>query len=556
MKKIYMLGLAAMACLAALGATRGDKTDAARSLEVFNSVVKELQLNYVDTIDIKKSVNTALLYMLDEIDPYTEYYPADDREQLTMISTGEYAGIGCMIGSYEDGRIYFSEPYAGTPSQLAGVRAGDLIIAIDGDSITSEWDTQRVSQALRGSAGTKVAVRVRRPFATDSIIDFTLERAKIHTPAVQAHAAVGPDGKTGYILLSSFTEKAHDEVAAALDDLIRNHGITSLVIDLQGNPGGLLESAVQIASLFVPKGTEIVRTRGRGALSEKVYRTVRKPVAPDMPLAILIDGGSASSSEILAGSLQDIDRAVIVGDRSFGKGLVQTSRQLPYDGMLKLTVAKYYIPSGRLIQAIDYSRRNEDGSVARTPDSLTTVYNTLHGRQVRDGGGITPDISSAHPQGSRLLYDIRRGNYDFDYATRFAATHPSIAPARDFVITDSIFADFKRSINSAGFKYDRVSETLLKSLREAAESEGYMTPEVEAQIAVLDTMLSHNLDHDLDHNREALELFLSDAIVRRYYFQEGGALNSLRYNTALRDAIAILSDPRAYAEKLGLGNAK
>ena len=546
MRKLYLLGISAVVGLAAFGATRSDKTDVARSLDVFNSVVKELQLNYVDTIDIKKSVNTALLYMLNDIDPYTEYYPADDREQLTMISTGEYAGIGCMIGRTDSGTVYFSEPYFNTPSQLAGVKAGDVILSIDGDTVTSSWDTQRASEALRGAAGTKVKVSVRRPFAADSIVDFVLERAKIKTPSVAYYGTVGPDGKTGYISLSSFTEKAPDEVAAALDDLKRNHGIKSLVIDLQGNPGGLLESSVQIASLFVPKGTEIVRTRGRGTLSEKVYKTSRKPVAPDMPLAILIDGGSASSSEILAGSLQDLDRAVIVGERSYGKGLVQTSRQLPYDGLLKLTVAKYYIPSGRLIQAIDYSRRNDDGSVARTPDSLTTVYSTLHGRQVRDGGGITPDVKTEQMKANRLLYNIRRGNYDFDFATAFAAANPSIAPARDFVITDSIFEGFKRSIDPEKFQYDRACDSVLKSLRESAENEGYMTAEVEERIAELEKLLHHDLDHDLDLNRREIEMFLSDAIVRRYYYQSGGVANSLRYNRALADALSVLSDPASY----------
>lgn len=550
MRKLYILGIAAITGFAAFGATRSDKTDVAHSIEVFNSVIKELQLNYVDTIDIKKSVNTALLYMLDDIDPYTEYYPADNREQLTMISTGEYAGIGSMIGRSDNGAIYFSEPYFNTPSQLSGIKAGDVILSIDGDSVTTAWDTSRASEALRGAAGTKVHVKVRRPFATDSIIDFVLERAKIKTPSVTYYGTVGADGKTGYIFLSSFTEKAPDEVAGALEDLIHHHGITSLVIDLQGNPGGLLESAVQIASLFVPKGTEIVRTRGRGALSEKVYKTSRKPMAPDMPLAILIDGGSASSSEILAGALQDLDRAVIVGERSYGKGLVQTSRQLPYDGLLKLTVAKYYIPSGRLIQAIDYSHRNEDGSVARTPDSLTTVYNTLHGRPVRDGGGITPDIKTEQMKANRLLYNIRRGNYDFDFATAFAAANPSIAPAREFVITDSIFADFKRSINPDRFQYDRACDSALKSLRESVESEGYLTDEVSQRITELEKMLHHDLDHDLDMNRREIEMLLSDAIVRRYHYQSGGVANSLRYNRALDDALSILSDTATYRSTL------
>lgn len=542
--------VAAASSITATGATRSNKSELAKSLDVFNAIVKELQLNYVDTIDIKKTVNNALFYMLYEIDPYTEYYPSDDREQLSMLSTGEYAGIGCMIGR-TDSTIYFSEPYFGSPSQKAGIKAGDVIISIDGDTLTREWDQTKASSALRGAAGTKVNVTVKRPFAQDSIINITMEREKIKTPVVSYYGTTGPDNKTGYISLSSFTEKAPEEVANALQNLIDNHGITSLVLDLQGNPGGLLESAVQIAGLFVPKGTEIVRTRGRGQLSEKVYKTTRKPIAPEMPLAVLIDGSSASSSEIVAGALQDLDRAVIVGERSYGKGLVQSSRSIPYDGMLKLTVAKYYIPSGRLIQAIDYSHRNEDGTVARTPDSLTTVYNTIHGRQVRDGGGITPDVQVDFPKANRLLANIRSGNFDFDYATEFAATHPAIPAAREFQITDSIFEDFKKSIDPGKFKYDKASDSLLKSLTEAAKEEGAMTPEVQAQIDTLKTMLNHDLGQDLDNNRQKIEMFLSDAIVRRYYYQEGGTANSMRYNKPLKEALKVLVNPNKYKEILG-----
>lgn len=550
MKKFTIAAIAAVIAMTATAATRSSKTDVARSLDVFNAMVKELQLNYVDTIDIKKSVNTAMLYMLDEIDPYTEYYPSDDREQLTMISTGEYAGIGCAIGR-TDSTIYFSEPYFGSPSHLAGVKAGDVILSIDADTLTRDWDVTRASKALRGAAGTRVNVRVKRPFASDSIVEINIERAKIKTPAVTWYGTVGADGKTGYIYLSSFTEKAPGEVSDALTDLM-GRGITSLVLDLESNPGGLLESAVEIAGLFVAKGTEIVRTRGRGQLSEKVYKTTRKPLAPDMPLAILIDGNSASSSEIVAGALQDLDRAVIVGERSFGKGLVQTSRTLPYDGLLKLTVAKYYIPSGRLIQAIDYSRRNEDGSVARMPDSLTTAYNTVRGREVRDGGGITPDVKTEGIKGNRLLYNISTGNYDFDFATAYAATHPTIPPARDFTIDDSLFADFKRSIDPAKFNYDRLCDSILKSLREASESEGYMNDEVAAQIDTLEHLLHHDLNHDLDLNREALNMLISNAIVRRYYFQSGGVENGLRYNKALKEALEILGDRNRYNQILNI----
>ncbi|MDE6229932.1 MAG: S41 family peptidase, partial [Muribaculaceae bacterium] len=404
MKKIFIPLIAGVALVAG-AETRSSKADISRGIDIFSSVFREVQLNYVDTLDAKKAINTAITYMLDEIDPYTEYYSSDDTEDLAQLSTGEYGGVGSVINKARDGRVRFSEPYENTPSWRAGARAGDVILQIDTVKITPDFTVARVSELLRGTAGTTINVTVSRPYDPDSIKVLTIERDKIHNPEVPYYGTVGPDGKVGYIILNSFTEKAPQAVGEALADL-QGRGITSLVLDLQSNPGGLLESAVEIVGLFVDKGTEVVRTRGRDPRNERIYKTTRKPVAPDLPLAVLINGGSASSAEIVAGSLQDLDRAVIVGQRSFGKGLVQSSRPLPYDGAVKLTVAKYYIPSGRLIQAIDYSRRNPDGSVARTPDSLTTVYPTLHGRQVRDGGGITPDLRVEPIKSNRLLYTV------------------------------------------------------------------------------------------------------------------------------------------------------
>jgi carboxyl-terminal processing protease len=538
-----------------IGATRSNKTDIQRNLDIFNALFKELQLNYVDSLDSKKAINTAITYMLDDIDPYTVYYSSDETEELSRISTGEYGGVGSIITKGRDGRVRFAEPYEGTPSHKAGILAGDIILQIDTTRITPKSSIADVSERLRGNPGTHVSVTIQRPYPAadaDSVQTIDIERAKINTPAVTYYGTVGDDNRTGYILLSSFTEKAPGDVKNALTDMMKNHGITSLVLDLQGNPGGLLESAVEIVELFVPKGTEVVRTRGKGTLSEKVYKTMRAPVAPNMPLTVLIDENSASSSEIVAGSLQDLDRAVIVGQRSYGKGLVQSSRSLPYDGMLKLTVAKYYIPSGRLIQAIDYSRRNEDGSVARTPDSLTTVYRTIHGREVRDGGGITPDVKVELPRTNRLLYNIRRDNWDFDYATRFAAEHPTIASPREFTITDQMFADFKASINPEEFHYDRACESVLKTLREAVDTEGYMSDDVDAQISALEKTLHHNLDEDLDKNRPMLETLLISQIVPRYYYQSGTVDATLRYNDAMKEAVKILADQQKYKEILNI----
>lgn len=406
------------AVLPALAETRSDKGEISRNLDIFNSLYKELQTQYVDSIDAAKSITTAIDAMLNDIDPYTEYYSADDQDDIRTISTGEYGGIGSYIMQRTDG-VYISEPYKGSPAQLAGLRAGDRIIMIDNDSVTS-LPQAKVSERLKGQAGTRLTVTVDRPFVEDSILTFELTRQKIQMPSVPYYGVVG-DSRIGYISLTSFTDKAPQEVHDALIDLKENHHVNGVILDLQGNGGGLLESAVKIVGLFVPKNTEVLRTRGKGVLNEKVYKTTSSPVDTRIPLAVLIDGNSASSSEIVAGALQDLDRALIVGMRSFGKGLVQSTRQLPYDGLLKVTVAKYYIPSGRLIQAIDYSHRNPDGTVARIPDSLTNVFHTAHGREVRDGGGITPDVKAEYRQANRLTYNIVRDSWAFDYATRYAA---------------------------------------------------------------------------------------------------------------------------------------
>lgn len=542
MNKRYLIPLLVASAIAGgvTAETRSPKTDISRSLDIFSSLFREVQLNYVDTLDANKAINTAIVYMLDEIDPYTEYYSSDDTEDLMQLSTGEYGGVGSVINKGRDGRVRFSEPYENTPSWRAGVRAGDVILQIDTVEITPSFTVSQVSERLRGTAGTSLEVKVMRPYDPDSLKTFTIERAKIHTPEVPYYGTTGPDNKVGYIQLLSFTEKAPQAVSDALVELL-DSGITSLVLDLQGNPGGLLESAVEVAGLFVDKGTEIVRTRGRDPKTERIYRTTRKPIARDLPLVVLIDGGSASSAEIVAGAMQDLDRAVIVGERSFGKGLVQSSRPLPYDGAVKITVAKYYIPSGRLIQAIDYSRRNPDGSVARTPDSLTTVYRTIHGREVRDGGGITPDRTVAPIKNNRLLYTVRAEGWDIDFANKFAAEHPSIDNPAEFTVSDSTFAEFKAFLDPAEFKYDKAYETFLKTLRESLESEGYLTDTVAAEVNNLENLLRRDLADDLDLNRHQLEFILIDAIVPRYGFRRAAIAAELPFNEPLNRAIGILT---------------
>lgn len=547
MKKILTFAAAIVALsLIAGAATRNNKAEISRNLDIFNSLYKELQTFYVDTIDASKSITTAIDAMLDDIDPYTEYIPQDKQDAFKRMTTGEYAGIGSMI-MQRDGNVYISEPLVGSPAFLAGLRSGDRILTIDGDSVKG-WTTEKASTRLKGSAGTVVKVSVCRPYVTDSIISVDITRRKIQEPSVPFYGVVRDD--IGYIVLTSFTDKSAAEVKDALLKLKADPRVKSIVLDLRGNGGGLLEAAVKIVSYFVPKGTEVLRQRGRELTNEKVYKTTSAPIDTKIPLAILVDGGTASSSEIVSGALQDLDRAVVIGQRSFGKGLVQTSRPLPYEGMLKVTIAKYFLPSGRLVQAIDYSHRNPDGSVSRIPDSLTNVFTTANGREVRDGGGITPDIKVKYGTPNRMTYNVVENFKIMDYATRFAATHDSIAPAAKFVITDDIFEDFRSFVNPSTINYDRVLDKMIDNLREGAKHEGYMTDSVSAQIDVLATMLKHDPDHDFNTARPDIERLLSNEIVSRYYLRPGQIENALRFDECLDSAATVLNTPGRYSEIL------
>lgn len=544
--KIAFSFVAIFSCCTVSAASKNEKAAIMRNLDIFNSIYKELQVFYVDSIDAEKSINTAIGAMLNDIDPYTEYIPAKEQDSFLSMTSGEYGGIGSYI-TERNGKVYISEPFENSPAHKAGLRAGDHIVKINNDT-TAGWTSSKVSENLKGQAGTSLRIEVKRPYVVDSMLTFDIVREKIQVSAVPYYGVIKDN--IGYIYLTSFTETAAKEVRDALIDLKKDPRVKSIILDLRGNGGGLLESAVKIVGLFVPKNTEVLRTRGKGHLSEKVYKTTSKPVDTEIPLAVFIDGGSASSSEITAGALQDLDRAVIIGSRSYGKGLVQSTRQLPYDGLLKVTIAKYYIPSGRLIQAIDYSHRNPDGSVARIPDSLTNLFKTKHGREVRDGGGITPDVKIEWDKMNRLTYNIIRDLWAFNYANRFYATTPSIASAEEFVITDSIFNDFKKFIDPDKFQYDKVCETMLGELRKTAEAEGYMNDETKAQFDALEGLLRHNLDKDLDNNRKAINEILSDEIVGRYYYQKGQVIDNLKYDEALDRAAAILNDPQAYRKIL------
>jgi len=547
MKKILTFAAAIVVLsLIAGAATRNNKAEISRNLDIFNSLYKELQTFYVDTIDASKSITTAIDAMLEDIDPYTEYIPQDKQDAFKRMTTGEYAGIGSMI-MQRDGNVYISEPLVGSPAFQAGLRSGDRILTIDGDSVKG-WTTEKASTRLKGSAGTVVKVSVCRPYVNDSIISVDITRRKIQEPSVPFYGVVRDD--IGYIVLTSFTDKSANEVKEALLKLKADPKVKSIVLDLRGNGGGLLEAAVKIVSYFVPKGTEVLRQRGRELTNEKVYKTTSAPIDTKIPLAILVDGGTASSSEIVSGALQDLDRAVVIGQRSYGKGLVQTSRPLPYEGLLKVTIAKYFLPSGRLVQAIDYSRRNPDGSVSRIPDSLTNVFTTANGREVRDGGGITPDIKVTYGTPNRMTYNVVENFKVMDYATKYAASHDTIASPSKFVITDEMFEDFRTFVNPATINYDRVLDKMIDNLREGAKHEGYLTDSVSAQIDVLATMLKHDPDHDFNKARPDIERLLSNEIVSRYYLRPGQIENALRFDEGLDSAATVLNTPGRYAEIL------
>lgn len=549
LRRAALTALIAFLALPALlsAAKKSHDNAVARNLNTFNTIVRELEANYVDSIPVERTFKSAIDALLYEIDPYTEYYTTADREGFNAMTTGEYGGVGSYI-MQRDSMVFFSGPYEGSPAALAGLRSGDRILRIDTVDV-SRATSDRVSKLLKGKAGTPVTVQVARPYAgPDSLLTFTLERRKLTIPSVPYYGMTR--GDMGYIKLNSFMEKSADEVREAIEALKAKPELKGLILDLRGNGGGLLEAAVEIVGYFVPKGTEVLRTKGREKSDVKIYRTTKQPILSDLPLAVLIDGGSASASEITAGALQDLDRALLIGSRSFGKGLVQSTRPLPYSEMLKVTTAKYYIPSGRLIQALDYSRRNADGSVAATPDSLCHDFLTAHGRTVRDGGGLKPDIAIDWGKPSRLVYNLVRDNWIFDFGTRFAAAHPSIPSPDEFVITDSIYADFKAGIDPARLKYDKVCETMLKNLEEAAETEGYMTDSTRAEFAAMRRLLTHDLGRDLDTHRKTISEYLTTDIVGRYYFTRGEVMADIRNDAAVDSAATALRDAQALHRRL------
>lgn len=561
MKKRYMIAPVVACLIAAPAVFNAQKATAPpqmsydtavnRNLIIFNELVRQLENTYVDSIRPGEAFDAAIGAMLNTVDPYTEYYNSEQKEQLMQMTTGVYGGIGCMVLT-KDGNTYFSTPLKDSPAYKAGIKAGDRILRVDTIDMAGK-SHDFTTKHLRGEPGTPVRVTVQRPYSTDSIITFDIVRDRLREASVPYYGVVG--GNTGYIYLTSFMENSADEVKAALDSFKNNPAVSSLVLDLRGNGGGLVESAINILGNFLPKDTEVLQTKGKEKGSVKTYRTTRTPLFPDLPMAVLIDGGTASASEITAGALQDLDRAVLIGNRSFGKGLVQSTYQLPYDGLLKVTTAKYYIPSGRLIQALDYSHRNPDGSVARTPDSLTNEFKTSRGRVVRDGGGLVPDTTVALRDYSRLLYNLIQTNQFFDYATKYAAEHPEIAPPGEFTVTDEIFEDFVASVDTAKVKTDKIGKLMTDDMRKTARIEGYMTDSLASALDALDVLMQPTLKDILYNRKEEVKQFLGREIVSRYYLEAGEDEYMLRFDDDLAAALQILGDPAKYQKILHIQNS-
>lgn len=520
--------------------------DKVKNLDLFNAVYKEIDMNYVDSIDPSKTIKTGIDAMLESLDPYTNYFPEDEAKDFNSQIKGNYGGIGAVITAYK-GQVAIAEPYESLPAAKFGLKAGDILLELNGESLKG-LNTAKVSEKLRGLPGSSFTLKVSRP-GTEKPIVYKLVRESIQIPAVSYYGMA--DNTTGYIMLSSFTGKPSKEFKEAYLNL-QKKGITSLIIDLRNNGGGLLDEAVNIANYFIPKGKDIVSTRGRIRQSDRVYKTENDPLNTEIPIAVLVNSSSASASEVLTGALQDYDRAVVIGEKTFGKGLVQTTRNLPYGGAVKITTAKYYTPSGRCVQAIDYKHRNPDGSAGRIPDSLTNVFHTTDGRIVRDGGGITPDFEVKDKKLPNLMIYLSDGMDEkknvFDFATQYCLKHSTIAPAEKFTLSDTEYDEFKTQLEKNKFTYDRQSTKALKELRDIAEFEGY--EDAKPELDSLEKKLNHNLDQDLNYFKKDIKSLISTEILSRYQYQKGAIIEELKGDEDLKKALDVLHNSVLYKTTL------
>ena len=522
---------------------KSDYFEIAKNLEIFTDLYKELNTYYVDETDPGKLIKSAMDEMLQTLDPYTNYIPESEIEDFQFMTTGQYGGIGAMI-TKRDEYVYISEPYEGFPAQKSGLMAGDKILEVNNISVKGK-STEEVSKLLKGQPNTNVSILIERKYINEPF-EVSFKREKVTVGSVPYFGLL--ENNIGYVKLRSFTRNCSNDLKNAILKL-KERGATSLILDLRGNPGGLLNESVKIANFFVNQGEDIVSTKGKIKSWEKVYTATSKPIDTEIPLVVLIDQSSASASEIVSGSLQDLDRAVIVGKRSFGKGLVQQTRKLSYNSQLKLTVAKYYIPSGRCIQALDYSNRNEDGSVGKIADSLSTEFRTKNNRKVYDGGGITPDLVIESETSSKILLSLFRERLFFDYATEFRLKNENILSAKDFKITDEMFLDFKNFLSDKEYEYETDTEKAYKKLKKVAKDEKYFES-MKNDFDLLVNKIDDAKSDDLEKNKDFIKEILANEIVSRYYYQKGRIQSSLNYDKDVLQAISVISDSTNYKQIL------
>jgi carboxyl-terminal processing protease len=521
-----------------------DYFEVSKNLDIFSTLFREVNLNYVDPVDPGKLMKKGIDAMLETLDPYTDYIPESDIEDYRTMTTGQYGGIGALIRQKGD-YVAISEPYEGYPAQKADIRPGDEILEVDGKSAKGK-KTDDISKVLKGQPKTSVRILLRRE-GEKNPIEKTVTREEIKVKNVPYYGMIS-DG-IGYIKLTQFTESSGRNVSEALKALKEKGNLKGVVFDLRGNPGGLLNEAVNVTNVFVNRGQDIVVTRGKIKELEKTYKAINEAVDTDLPLAVLVNSGSASASEIVSGSLQDLDRGVIIGQRTFGKGLVQTTRQLSYNSQLKITTAKYYIPSGRCIQALDYTHRNEDGSVGKVPDSLMTEFKTRDGRKVFDGGGILPDVITESRKLNNISASLLSKNLIFDFATHYRLLHSSIAAAKDFHLSDRDFNDFVEFISDKEYDYTTKSEKTMDDLKKNTEDEKYYA-DVRPEFEALKSKLAHNKKADVLKNKEEITQLLEEEIASRYYYQAGRIEVAFGHDNQVKKAVEVLNNSSMYASVL------
>ena len=515
-----------------------------KNLDIFATLFREVNTYYVDDVDAGKLIKKAIDEMLESLDPYTNYISEAEAEDFRFQMTGQYGGIGSMVGT-KNNQVVITEPYEGFPAQKADLRAGDIILEIEGKS-TQNKTTTDISKMLKGQPGTQVKLLIQRE--GEGTLTKTLTREEIQLKNVPYVGMINEN--TGYIRLASFTQNAGKEVRDAMIELKKNTNLKSVILDVRGNPGGLLHESINIVNVFVPQGVEVVSTKGKVKEWDKSYKSLNQPVDAELPMVVLTNRGSASASEIVSGSIQDLDRGVVIGQKTYGKGLVQSTRPLTYNAQLKVTTAKYYTPSGRCIQALDYSHRNADGSVGSVPDSLKKEFKTKSGRKVFDGGGVDPDLVNKQADYSKITESLIINQLIFDYATKYRNRHASIASAKDFKLTDADFTDFKTFLSDKKYDYQTASEKALEDFKKKAEDEKYFEA-VQSQYQQLKQNLTRDKQADLEKNKSEIIELLESEIAKRYYFQKAEFEMAAKHDEDVKLAIKLLNDLPRYNAILG-----